>query len=244
MGGELIVWPQVILFGDSITQFNYGNDGCWGALLADQLVRKCDVVNRGFSGYNTRWNKVILPRIIQKENASNIAVFVLFLGANDSNKAELNPMQHVPLTEFKENIIKMLEYLGSVGVGKEKIIIVSPPASDESAWEVECIKKDRPQTKCNLMAGEYAEGCEEVAAKCGVTCVQLYKAMMKRPDWRNMLNDGLHLSREGSIFLHSMLEPLIEECTSKLPYILPGWASVDNTNPQASLLGSPYHEQI
>jgi len=47
--------PEFLLIGDSITQQGFGPDGCWGALLANEWTRCADVVNRGFSGYNTRW---------------------------------------------------------------------------------------------------------------------------------------------------------------------------------------------
>lgn len=47
--------------------------------------RKCDVLNRGFSGYNTRWAKIILPRLIRKGSGTENPVAVtIFFGANDS----------------------------------------------------------------------------------------------------------------------------------------------------------------
>lgn len=47
--------------------------------------RKCDVVNRGLSGYNTRWAKLILPRLISKSSgAENTVAVTIFFGANDS----------------------------------------------------------------------------------------------------------------------------------------------------------------
>lgn len=46
------------------------------------LVRKCDVVNRGLSGYNTRWAKIVLPRVIPSA-VSHIAAVTVFFGAND-----------------------------------------------------------------------------------------------------------------------------------------------------------------
>ncbi|XP_033032489.1 isoamyl acetate-hydrolyzing esterase 1 homolog isoform X3 [Trachypithecus francoisi] len=82
--GSALPWPRLLLFGDSITQFSFQQGG-WGASLADKLVRKCDVLNRGFSGYNTRWAKIILPRLIRKGNSLDIPVAVtIFFGANDS----------------------------------------------------------------------------------------------------------------------------------------------------------------
>lgn len=47
--------------------------------------RKCDVLNRGFSGYNTRWAKIILPSLIREGNSLDTPVAVtIFFGANDS----------------------------------------------------------------------------------------------------------------------------------------------------------------
>lgn len=47
--------------------------------------RKCDVINRGLSGYNSEWAKIILPRVINQENMDtrNIAAVTIFFGAND-----------------------------------------------------------------------------------------------------------------------------------------------------------------
>lgn len=47
--------------------------------------RKCDVLNRGLSGYNTRWAKSVLPRLIGKDSQAEKTVAVtIFFGANDS----------------------------------------------------------------------------------------------------------------------------------------------------------------
>lgn len=47
--------------------------------------RKCDVLNRGLSGYNTRWAKIVLPRLIHKDSSTeNTVAVTIFFGANDS----------------------------------------------------------------------------------------------------------------------------------------------------------------
>lgn len=47
--------------------------------------RKCDVLNRGFSGYNTRWARIILPRLIASGSGlESPAAVTVFFGANDS----------------------------------------------------------------------------------------------------------------------------------------------------------------
>lgn len=57
------------------------------------FVRKCDVVNRGLSGYNTRWAKIVLPRIVPISDAP-IAAVTVFFGANDC-ALEGKSMSHV-----------------------------------------------------------------------------------------------------------------------------------------------------
>ncbi|EAY99754.1 hypothetical protein OsI_21739 [Oryza sativa Indica Group] len=46
--------PSIVLFGDSITEEAFGEGG-WGAHLANHYSRSADVVLRGYSGYNTRY---------------------------------------------------------------------------------------------------------------------------------------------------------------------------------------------
>nr|XP_023695091.1 isoamyl acetate-hydrolyzing esterase 1 homolog [Paramormyrops kingsleyae] len=132
-----IAWPQVVLFGDSITQFSFQANG-WGSEIANKLARKCDVVNRGFSGYNSRWAKIILSRII---NNNNVAAVTVFFGANDCSLQDKNPQQHVPMQEYVENLKDIVKHLSSVEISADKVILITPPPLHEPAWEKECLFK-------------------------------------------------------------------------------------------------------
>ena len=59
-------WPRVILLGDSITQYAFNENG-WGSHIAGLLQRKCDIFNRGFSGYTTQYIVKILGELINTE---------------------------------------------------------------------------------------------------------------------------------------------------------------------------------
>ncbi|PAV23284.1 SGNH hydrolase [Pyrrhoderma noxium] len=48
------VQDAIVLLGDSITQYGW-EAGCFAQRLSQDYVRKLDVINRGFSGYNTEW---------------------------------------------------------------------------------------------------------------------------------------------------------------------------------------------
>ncbi|XP_074751759.1 isoamyl acetate-hydrolyzing esterase 1 homolog [Athene noctua] len=233
-GGRLLRWPRVVLFGDSITEFSFQENG-WGAALAERLVRKCDVVNRGLSGYNTRWAKLVLPRLITKSAESTVAV-TIFFGANDSALKDLNPKQHVPLEEYAANLKSMIHYLKSVDITEDRIILITPPPLQESVWEKECLAKGDQLNRRNATTGEYAHACVQVARDCGTDVLDLWTLMQKNQDFSSYLSDGLHLSTKGNSFLAAQLWSRLEKKLSALPSLLPYWRDVDHTNPKASLL--------
>ncbi|XP_072490358.1 isoamyl acetate-hydrolyzing esterase 1 homolog isoform X1 [Notamacropus eugenii] len=235
--GSALRWPQVLLFGDSITQFSFQQGG-WGASLANNLARKCDVLNRGFSGYNTRWGKIILPRLIRKSsNAENIVAVTIFFGANDSALKDENPEQHIPLDEYVENLKTMIQYLKSVDVPESRIILITPPPLYESAWEKECIAQGCKLNRMNLVVGEYAKACLQVGQNCGTDVLDLWTLMQKdSKDFSLYLLDGLHLSPKGNEFLSSHLWPLLEKKTASLPFILPYWRDIGELKGDYSLL--------
>uniref|UniRef100_A0A8C4L3S7 Isoamyl acetate-hydrolyzing esterase 1 homolog n=1 Tax=Equus asinus TaxID=9793 RepID=A0A8C4L3S7_EQUAS len=223
-------------------QFSFQQGG-WGASLADKLVRKCDVLNRGFSGYNTRWAKIILPRLIQKGNSlDNPVAVTIFFGANDSALKDENPKQHIPLEEYTANLKSMVQYLKSVDIPEDRVILITPPPLCEAAWEKECLVQGCKLNRLNLVVGEYASACLRVAQDCGTDVLDLWSLMQKdSQDFPSYLSDGLHLSPKGNEFVFSHLWPLIEKKVSSLPLLLPYWRDVAEAKPELSLLGDGDH---
>ncbi|XP_061551803.1 isoamyl acetate-hydrolyzing esterase 1 homolog [Phycodurus eques] len=231
-----LIWPKVILFGDSITQSSFQNNG-WGSVIADKLARKCDVVNRGLSGYNSRWGKIVLPRIVNNDDSANIAAVTVFFGANDCALRDKNPQQHVPLHEYSENLKAMSSYLTTAGVPAGKVIFITPPPVHEAAWEKECTLKGCPLNRLNSVAGQYAQACVQAAAQCDADVLDLWTLMQKDgQDFTVYLSDGLHLSEKGNQFVMRHLWELLESRVARLPFILPYWADVDAGIPESSLL--------
>ncbi|XP_055028036.1 isoamyl acetate-hydrolyzing esterase 1 homolog isoform X1 [Misgurnus anguillicaudatus] len=230
-----VVWPQIILFGDSITQFSFQVNG-WGSDIAHKLARKCDVVNRGLSGYNTRWAKIVLPRIVPASDAP-IAAVTVFFGANDCALEDKNPQQHVPCQEYSDNLKDIVSQLVSAGVSKDKIIFITPPPLQEDAWEKECLLKGSALNRLNSVAGQYAQACVQTAGKCAVDVLDLWTLMQKDgQDFSVYLSDGLHLSEKGNQFVAEHLWTLLESRVAALPFILPYWGDVDPKSPESSLL--------
>lgn len=117
------VRPSIICFGDSITQFGYGKVESdyigWVSLLSAAYTRRCDVLNRGYSGYNTRDAIRLLPHIFHQQSNSfvtnkntkeekpvvvddihqaSIHFCTIFFGANDATIPGSD--QHVPIEEY------------------------------------------------------------------------------------------------------------------------------------------------
>lgn len=91
---------KILFFGDSITQHGYNVeiDG-WVAQLAHWWSRRADIINRGYSGYNSRWGRMIIEPIVTEEKPDMIFVF---FGANDAVDESVH--QFVPLLEYTDNI--------------------------------------------------------------------------------------------------------------------------------------------
>ena len=73
--------PQWVLFGDSITQKGFATGG-WAGVLADSWQRRVDVINRGYSGYNSRWATHLLSHVFPADAPIQLAT--VFFGANDA----------------------------------------------------------------------------------------------------------------------------------------------------------------
>ena len=76
--------PQFITFGDSITQKGFSSPSGWTAALAEAYQRRADVVNRGYSGYNTNWALQLLDKVFPPAGCSGVRLATVWFGANDA----------------------------------------------------------------------------------------------------------------------------------------------------------------
>ncbi|XP_070547255.1 isoamyl acetate-hydrolyzing esterase 1 homolog [Ptychodera flava] len=227
-------YPKVILFGDSQTQTSFsshGNVNSWGASLSHKLSRKCDVMNRGFAGYNTHMAKQILPELITKDISCEVAVLVIFFGSNDAIFEECSPKQHVPIDDYKLNLKEMAQYLLTVSVLREKIILVTPPPIDDEKWEKECKAKGKPVDRKNSVNGDYSKACFAAAKDYGIDVLDLWTLMQKEKNWRTFLSDGVHLSPEGDQFLFKSIAEKIETRTDSTAMKYPYFRDIVSVSP-------------
>jgi len=234
------MWPNILLLGDSLTQRGFSPEGKWVSKLANHLAGKCDVINRGFSGYNTRMVGHFLPDsdIIQPDMVKrNIATFV-FLGANDS--VEPDQGQHVPIDEYQANLRKILDFLEGAGISKGKLVLVPPPPCDEEAWKRFIEKRDGTQlqgpTKTKELTRKYHDTCVKTAREHGYKHVTGIWDEMEN-DCSAMFCDGLHFSEEGSEVLAKLMIQHLEQNfhINKLHFHLPYWRDLFDKDDQLQL---------
>ncbi|KAJ7273555.1 GDSL Lipase/Acylhydrolase [Mycena haematopus] len=246
------VYEVLMLFGDSITQAGWVEDG-FAARLAHVYSRKLDVLNRGLSGYNTDWAIPVLEQCLATQHAQQhlpkVRLLVIWFGAND---AVLKPFsQHVPLPKFIENIKYMVQLVHSAESPyyspSTKIILMTPPPVNTYQRAADLTNRNPSLALDRLFdtTKEYAEGVREAAAGSNVAVADIWMAMWKAAGENEQalsryLSDGLHLTRDGyAIAYEALMRTIGEEYPElhyeNLRYVFPPWNEVDWANPGPSV---------
>ena len=180
---------KILLLGDSITQQSFSplHRG-FGAGISDWYHRTADVVARGFSGYNSRWIRSMLPRLLPKgQQYEGYVACTVFLGANDSVFPEHG--QHVPLDEYKANLEAIVEHIHALNA-EMAIILVTPPVVCSNQWPSRSIENVK----------RYADTVRQICKeKNYVDLLDLYQSCNGlEPIVISDLRDGLHFGECGN----------------------------------------------
>ncbi|QEU63008.1 Iah1 [Kluyveromyces lactis] len=230
-----LTYEKFLLFGDSITEFSFNtrmnedqtDQFSLGAALVNAYTRKLDIVQRGFSGYNSRWALKLLPKILEQEQ--DVAISTLFFGSNDSCQHE---QQNVPLPEFKENTIKLIQMLKNKGI---RVVVVGPALHDQDHWY--SLKKpevDKGYVRSNELYKQYSDAAEGAAREEDVAFVNLYEAFKGQGDtWPELLCDGLHFTGKGyEVMFNEVLKAVNkrypEYSPANIEYKLPNWRLIES----------------
>ncbi|RAH70583.1 SGNH/GDSL hydrolase family protein [Aspergillus aculeatinus CBS 121060] len=239
-------YDQILLFGDSITEFGSNQDMGFGfhAALQHAYSRRFDVVNRGLAGYATCHAIKVVSQCIPPPERANVRLMTLWFGANDSCLPAFN--QYVPLEQYKENLKRIIQHPATVAQNP-RILIITPPPINEYQLEFFDKGKGNPHpTRTNQNAKVYAEGARDLAASLGIPVVDVWTAFMTAVGWKEgqplvgsrelpndekfarLFTDGLHLTGEGYRIVYDALMKAIEAnwpdmLPQNIPMIFPPW---------------------
>ncbi|XP_039123876.1 GDSL esterase/lipase At5g45920 isoform X1 [Dioscorea cayenensis subsp. rotundata] len=234
--------PKLVLFGDSITEGSF-MEGGWGATLAHHFSRTADVVLRGYSGYNTRWARLVVERAMDGVgvgDASPKAVTVFF-GANDACLPDrAGASQHVPLLEYQDNLRSICSFFKAQWPTTIIVLITPPPIDEDGRLKnpYENNSSGLPD-RTNEFAGAYAKACVAIAKESDLPVIDIWSKMQSFPGWeKSFLSDGLHLTALGNrIVFEEVVLKLKEKGISleAVPIDLPLFTDIDTDNPHKSL---------
>jgi lysophospholipase L1-like esterase len=207
-----IKWKKFIVLGDSNTQMGFG-ESQWLTKIADLFQRKCDIINRGFGGYNSTTLKLMLKQLFSEFENDEICGVLILIGTNDSTNEE-NELQHVPTYQFKKNLESILDYIAKIGVNQNKTILISPPR--------------KADFMSDFLLKEYAKISKIVANEKRVSFIDLYNEMhLKGDESYNYLSDGLHFSLSGGEFLLQKLNIYLKNnILSSSNIVYPDWNDI------------------
>lgn len=236
--------PQIVLFGDSITEQSF-RPGGWGAALAYNYSRKADVVLRGYGGYNTRLALFLLHHIFPLGSTNPPLVGTVFFGANDAALlGRTSEKQHVPVEEYKENLRRIVHHLKSCSPSMLVVLITPPPIDEngrrEYARSIYGEKTMKLPERTNEMTGIYAKQCLELAAELSLPSINLWSKMQGTDGWQTkFLSDGLHLTKEGNEVLHGEVVRVFNGAgisAPDMPFDFPHHTEIDWKNPEKTFL--------
>lgn len=201
---------KIVLLGDSITFESFYPNG-WGNLLAKYYLRNADVLNRGFNGWNSRWMLQAIQRILPSKDVwfnHDVIMVVIYLGCNDASTDGL----HVPLSEYEENIIQLIEYIHNLNPHIH-IILITPTDVNSGGWN----------TRSTALVSEYANVIRKIPQKMQsirsrvshrinhyhISVVDMWKDKLKIEF--SDLSDGLHLNNNGNLKVFNGIQDVISK---------------------------------
>lgn len=195
---------HLIIYSDITLQSNQ----CYGTYI----IRVADVLNRGLAGYNSRWYKTLMPQIMDGIPSDRVSCVVLFMGANDAAHADCPSGQHVPVSEYKQNMIDMIRDLESnYGVNKRKMVLIPAPPYyfDQHIQHCQSINQ-LPHPKRSMESAKiYSMSCLDVASTLDVATVDIFDQFLSHDLKHELFIDGLHFSESGSRLLFDLISPVI-----------------------------------
>ncbi|XP_029127901.1 GDSL esterase/lipase CPRD49 isoform X2 [Cajanus cajan] len=181
MSGAL-VRPEFVVFGSSIVQYGFHNEG-WIAALSHFYARKADIILRGYAAWNTRRALQVLDKIFPKDVLLQPSLVIVYFGGNDSSNPHSSGLgPHVPLQEYVENLRIIVNHLKSLSANTRILLLTAPPINDATI----ILNSDGNPSRTNEACGIYSNACLEVCREMNIKAIDLWSAIQKRDNWQDV----------------------------------------------------------
>lgn len=177
---EIVEYPQIVLLGDSITQFSTLT---FQAYLQTLYIRRLDVINRGFSGFTAPMGYKALQKFLPCSTIEslqpNIKLLTVFFGANDA--CVPGEAQHVDLPRYISAIRSIVQYPAfQNGQGRTEIVVITPPPVNEHQFARSLSGSFQRRAGTT---SQYADAVLGMRALKGVYVLDFWSILMRKVGW-------------------------------------------------------------
>lgn len=202
---------RLLIFGASITQGFHDVEGGWADRLKRDLLRRnthFSIFNLGISGDRVgdilkRFGNETDARTKRGDNFEE-TVILFFAGTNNTYKEGKNNGPNTSKNQFAQEFTELLQQAKS----KAKCVLACSITSVDETRTTPVSWRDIYYT--NAVIDAYNEVIEQLCQEQGVKFIDLRKAI-KKVNWNELLDDGLHPNTEGHKFLFEQIQPHLIE---------------------------------
>ncbi|KAK7373927.1 hypothetical protein VNO80_07349 [Phaseolus coccineus] len=207
--------PQFVLFGSSIVQFGFYGEG-WVANLAHVYARKADIINRGYSGWNTRRALQVVEKVFPKDARVQPSLVIVYFGGNDSSFPDPSGFgTGVPLEEYVENLKKIINHIKSLSETTRIIVLSTPPINDEVLNRQFARSNGKP-SRTNETCQVYSEACLDLCEDMNIKAIDMWTTLQKVDKWQDAcFIDGIHLSPLGNKLVFKEIMKVLKDAEWK-----------------------------
>ncbi|ORY44051.1 SGNH hydrolase [Rhizoclosmatium globosum] len=127
-------YDQILLLGDSLTEFGSLDATGWALNLSRRYSRKMTVSARGFSGYNSYWLNLATPRLLNEFPTNRTKLVVLMIGTNDSVLKGRSP-QHVSIDRYQHYLNEISKNIRQITRNARILMVTPPPISSPVVFD-------------------------------------------------------------------------------------------------------------
>ncbi|EFY88381.1 GDSL Lipase/Acylhydrolase family protein [Metarhizium acridum CQMa 102] len=138
----------------------------------------------GSRGFNSEQGLRVLPKIMPDPQQTRVRFMAILFGSNDACFPDAENGQHVPLDQYKKNLVKLLTH-PALEAHNPRLLLVTPPPIEERRLDHRVKSQGYLKlNRSNVVTKQYANASREIAKEMKVGCVDLWTAFMSKAGWQ------------------------------------------------------------